>query len=172
MPEYFKGDETERKIVACGNSLFQVLEGELRLFLQNAYKSEGLGRVIYDMGFSPLVNILSRDVFAESMNALLENFRAAGTFESYIAVFKTIFGADTSVVFEVLGKAHLRINITAKRAGTRLWGTLDKKLVKDKTGKVFVFQRTVKSGDYYEARKLLTILTPGGIYLEVTFKSE
>lgn len=172
MPEYFKGDDAEKQIVAGANSLFQVLEGELRVFLQNAYQGEGLGCVLYDAEMAPLVNVLPRDTFAGTMNALLENFQQAGTFESYISVFKTIFGADTGVVFEVLGKAQLRINITAKRAGTRLWGTLDKKLVKDKAGKVFAFQRTVKSGNYYEARQVLTILTPGGIYLEVTFKSE
>ncbi|MGN0024132.1 MAG: hypothetical protein ACI351_01725 [Candidatus Avelusimicrobium sp.] len=170
--EYFTGDKSEKKIVSCAGSLFQILEGEVRAFFQNAYNAEGLGRVLYDAGLAPLSNILPRDTFAGTMNALFEKFRTAGTFESYISVFKTIFGADTGVVFEVLGKAQLRINITAKRAGTRLWGTLDEKLVKDKAGKVFAFQRTVKSGDYYEARQVLTILTPGGIYLEVTFKSE
>lgn len=170
--EYFKGDETEKKIAACGNSLFQVLEGELRLFLQNAYKGEGMGRVLYDTGLAPLVNVLPRDTFAAAMNALVANFRAAGTFESYISVFKTIFGADTDVAFEILGKARLRINIAAKRMGARLWRTTSGALVQSKDGKVFAFQRTVQSGDYYEARQVLTILTPGGVYLEITFKNE
>ncbi|MGN1058374.1 MAG: hypothetical protein ACI4Q7_03370, partial [Candidatus Avelusimicrobium sp.] len=93
MPEYFKGDDAEKKIVAGANSLFQVLGGEMRLFLQNAYKGEGLGRVLYDAEMAPLVNVLPRDTFAGTMNALLENFQQAGTFESYISVFKTIFGA-------------------------------------------------------------------------------
>src|ERR1044071_6027784 len=101
MAQFYKGDALEQKVFSVVKPTLDNISLQKDLFFDGSYEASGLGEVIFDAGLSPLSNAISRDVFRDAFKQIFDAFVAAGTFESYLTVFRKIFGDDVSVNFAV-----------------------------------------------------------------------
>lgn len=173
--QFYKGDATEQKYYASGEGILDLIGIQLDDFLQGAYSCYPLGDMIWDTGRSPLANAIPRSIFRESFPELFESFRAAGTFEAYISVFKKIFGDDVVIDFTVPAPGKLNIDIEA--TGVELSNFVARRIV---TG-AYVFDEVVDDEDdnivfqtvkgfqsEYELNQMLKEMVPAGIYTEIS----
>jgi hypothetical protein len=109
--KYFKGDETEVKMYSAGLPILESIGLELDQYFDGVYGSVPLGEFIYDQNLFPLTNAIRRQVFVSAFKELLSSWSFCGTFESYISVFKKIFGDEVEIEFTVPGPGELVIDI-------------------------------------------------------------
>lgn len=169
--QVFKGDELELKMIAVGTPILEDLSLQKDLFFEGAYQSYALGDLIYDSGLSPLSNAIAKDIFRTSFNEIFQSFTVAGTFESYLEVFRKIFGPDVIVEFEVPGPGQLNINIAA--VGVEQSNFIARRIVNnayvyekviDHEGDGILFQTIKGFQTQYELEQMLFEMVPAGIY--------
>lgn len=173
--QYFKGDDQELKFFAAGNPIATNLSAQLDQFFDGAYASFVLGELLYDTGRSPLANAIPREIFRESFAKIFDSFLLAGSFESYLTVFRNIFGEDVDVTFTVPAPGKLNIDIVA--AGTALYDFIARIIVEneyqfdtiiDDEDDTIVFQAIKGFESQYELEQMLFEMVPAGIYTEIT----
>lgn len=175
MPQFFKGDDFEMKMYQSARPILAELSLEKSTFFDDAFLCFILGEVLYDTGRAPLANSIPRRIFRESFSGVFEAFIAAGSFESYLTVFRQVFGNDVGVVFTVPGPGKLNIDITAtgivvdEFVARRIEGdsyVLDVVVTHD--GDPIGFQGVKGFESQYELEKMLFELVPTGIYTQIT----
>jgi len=175
MTKYFKGDATELKMFDSGNGILTVLGLALDEFFEDAYGSIPMGELLYDEERVPLTNAIRREIFIRSFKEIFEAWSFAGTFESYILVFKKIFGEDVEIDFTVPAPGKLEIDITT--AGVQEYEILVREIVSN----AYVYYSLVDDvGDFItlatvlgletpgELEKVLFTMVPNGIFTAVT----
>ncbi len=173
--QFFKGDETERKFYLAGEHFGSILLGQKNAFFDECYECFVLGELLYDSGRSPLANAIDRAIFRESFATIFDAFVVAGSFESYLTVFRNIFGDDVTVEFTVPGPGQLEIGIEA--TGVQEYNLLARTIV----GGAYEYDEIIDGdGDnitalspkgfqtQYEAEQMLREMVPAGIYTEIT----
>lgn len=173
--QYFKGDATEKKFDGAGSAMMTSLSEQKDLFFDGAYSCFILGELLYDTSRAPLANAIERAIFRELFATIFEVFRVSGTFESYISVFKNIFGDDVVIEFTVpaAGKLEINIEATGVLSATRL--------SREILGGTYVYyDRVTTEGDTrvasvpkgfqteYEAEQMLFELVPAGIWTTIS----
>lgn len=113
-PQKYKGDAEELKFYDSASPMFDILSAERDSFFDEAYACYVLGEIIYDANRSPLANAIPREIFRETFETIFTSFVNAGSFESYIVVFKKIFGETVDVTFTVPAPGKLEIDIDAE----------------------------------------------------------
>lgn len=175
MAQYFKGDATELKYFNSAAPVLDVLSSEKDAFFEDAYECFVLGEVLYDNNLSPLANAIPREIFRTSFSTIFEAFLVAGSFESYLTVFRNIFGDDVAVTFTVPDPGKLNIDIVA--AGVALSPFVARYIennayvfdnVIDDEGDQIVFQTILGFESQYELEQMLFEMVPTGIYTEIT----
>jgi hypothetical protein len=175
MTQYFKGDATEVKFYNTYLPIANVLSADKSTFFEEAYNCFKLGELLYDNDLAPLANAIPRAIFRESFAVLFDAFVVAGTFESYLTVFRQIFGEDVDVVFTVPGPGQLNIDITA--TGIEYNNFVARSIVAeeyvydnvvDDVGDQIVFQGVKGFESQYELEQMLYELVPTGVYTEIT----
>jgi hypothetical protein len=111
--EYFKGDETELKIIESIKPILDSISNDFDDFYENCYECYLLGGVIHDLNATPLANAIVKNVFVTTFNEIFQSFSSSGTFETYISIFKKIFGESAIIEFTIPAVGKLNINITA-----------------------------------------------------------
>ena len=175
MTQYFKGDELEIKFFESAKQIFDDLSLQKDLFLDDAYDCQAFGDIIYNNNLSPLANAINSLVFRESFNEVFSQFELSGSFESYIEVFKKVFGDDVGITFTVPSEGRLQIDIEAE--DVILFDAVARRIVSD----AYVFDEII---DYendnlafqslkgfqtqYELEQMLFELVPNGIFTEIT----
>ena len=173
--QYFKGDEIELKVFDAINPVITNLEADKDAFFVDAYNCYKLGEVLYDSGAAPLANAIPREIFREAFAAIFNSFLVAGGLESYLTVFRAVFGADVEVTFTMPGPGKLEIDIVA--TGTQIFGILGREIVDD----AYVLSTLIDDeGDrivgrgfkgfetQYELEQMLFEMVPGGIYTVIS----
>lgn len=113
IPQRFKEhDETEAKVIAVATPLLDELSGYRDDFFDEAHISYALGGVLYDLDRDPMSGVIPRDVFTRSYPAIHQLFTRPGTFEFYLAVFRSIWGDTVEIEFDVPQPGVLTINAT------------------------------------------------------------
>ncbi len=175
MVQYFKGDADELKMAAIPEEIMGLYSQSKTDFFEGAYDCFVLGEVLYDNSMAPLANAIDRIIFRELFATIFDAFVHAGTFESYISVFKNIFGDDVIVSFTVPGAGQLTIGIEA--AGVLEATRLARVIV---SGAYVYYDRITTDNDTrdarvpkgfqteYEAEQMLFELVPGGVYTQIT----
>jgi hypothetical protein len=175
MTQYFKGDETELKYFNSGKPIADTLSAQKTTFFDEAYSCFVLGELLYDNNLSPLANAIPRAIFRESFASIYAAFVQAGTFESYLTVFRQIFGDSVVVDFTVPAAGKLNIDITA--AGVVYKNFVARSIVNnayvysqmvDDDGDNLVFQGVKGFETEYELEQMLNEMVPAGIYTEIT----
>lgn len=174
--EYFKGDTNELSVYGVGKDLMDALSLQKDLFYAGAYEAAPLGEVIYDTGRSPLSNAIVRTIFRLAFEQIFTAFVEAGTFESYLTVFRKIFGEDVAVVFTVPAPGKLEIDITAddpeiSNGVARIISgnayQFDEFITQDGVDEI-VFQTIKGFESQYELEQMLFELVPGGVYTVIS----
>lgn len=175
MVQYYKGDDTELKFDAAGEPTLSALETEKDDFFDGAYACFVLGELLWDNQLSPLSRAIARDIFRESFATIFDQFRFAGTFESYMEVFRAIFGEDVEVEFTVPAPGKLQIDIAA--VGIVLSDLVARRIVNnayvldeivDYDGDNIALQSIKGFETQYELERMLYEMVPDGIYTEIT----
>lgn len=175
MPQFFKGDSTEKKFYNSAKPGSDSLELQKDEFFDGAYDCFVLGDVLYETKRAPLTNAISQEIFRESFATVFNAFLEAGSFESYLTVFRKIFGEEVEVTFTVPGPGKLNIDITAE--GVVLTNFAAREIVDntyvyhdilDDEGENIVFQTIKGFESQYELEKMLFEMVPDGIYTEIT----
>jgi hypothetical protein len=174
--QVFKGDSTELKVSESESQLHSFIKMGLDELFTNAYVVKALGRVIFDLNAAPLTNAIAREIFAACFPELFASFQVAGSFESYISVFKKIFGEDVDISFTIPAAGKLQIdivaaeveesNFVARRIDSETY-VFDNVVERD-TGDQIIFQTEKGFVGQYELAQMLTQLVPGGVYPVIT----
>lgn len=176
MPQFFKGDATELKYYNSVKPISDILSAQKSEFFDEAYGCFVLGDLLYDNGYAPLANAIPREIFRESFATIFESFLSAGSFESYISVFKNVFGNDVEVTFTVPGPGKLQIDIVA--TGLQIYGTLlrvindmsdsyDYYTLVDDEGDRIVLQGVKGFNSQYDLEQMLKEMVPAGIFTDI-----
>lgn len=175
MVQLFKGDDTERKYYESGRTITEVLSGQKTEFFDQAYGCFVLGELLYDNNLSPLANAIPREIFRESFETIFNSFLTAGTFESYLTVFKNVFGDSVEVTFTVPAPGKLEIDIVA--TGLEIYGMTVREiiddayeyftLVDDEGGRI-VLQAVKGFESQYELEQMLFEMVPAGIFTQIS----
>lgn len=175
MPQFFKGDATEIKYYNSGLPSVDAIIAQRDAFYDDAYGCFILGELLYDNDYAPLARAIPREIFREGFATIFESFIIAGTFESYLTVFRNIFGDDVEVTFTVPGNGRLQIDIVA--AGFQLSDFITRYIennayvfdeIIDDEGDNIVFQTVKGFESQYELEQMLFEMVPDGVYTEIT----
>ena len=175
-PQYFKGeDATELKFDAAGSPLLNGLLEQKQDFFDEAYLCYVLGEVLWDNNLAPLARAIPREIFRVSYASIFESFRFAGTFDSYIEVFKAIFGDDVEITFTVPAPGKLNIDIVATGVELEFFAArriesiayvYDDILTQDDEHILF---RSIKGFESeYELNRMLYEMVPDGIFTNIS----
>ncbi len=169
------GDETEEKVIEAAMGVFEEIGSSLDDFFDGAFKSQGLGGALYNLGRDPMVGVVTRDTYLKSYWAIHNLFTAPGTFEYYLEVFRAIWGDAVEIEFEVPEGGHLLIN--ANVLDLEAFNLVARRVESD----LYVYHRLVdRGGDYIMARDtsgiktqseidaLMNEITPNGVFVETT----
>lgn len=173
--QFFKGDELERQIDAAFAKATESQGYSLSNFYNQAYSTIPLGHFLFDNQLVPLSNAIRRDIFADAFSQIFEAWAFAGTFESYLLVFKKIFGDNATVMFEVPGPGQLNIDVESD--GTETSPFVARRIVNNQyiydnvvthDGDRIVFRSFKGIESESELEKILFIMAPGGIFTQVS----
>lgn len=176
MSQFFKGDATELKYYNSGLPISDILSGQKSEFFEECYGCYVLGEMLYDNNYAPLSNAIPREIFRTSFATIFNSFLEAGSFESFISVFKNVFGEDVQVTFEVPAPGKLNIDIVA--TGLEIYGTLlrvinnvndtyDYFTMIDDEGDRIVLQAVKGFESQYELEQMLREMVSGGIFTNI-----
>ncbi len=173
--DYFKGDALEIQMAAVPSTIVDQVSLQKDLFLESAYECKSLGDLIYEEERSPLANAIDQDIFRSSFKDIIEAFIEGGSFESYLTVFRKIFGDDVEVEFTVPAPGKLIIDIVA--AGLELSDSLARyidnneyafdEIIDDEDDNI-AFRTILGFESQYELEKMLHEMVPAGIYTEIS----
>lgn len=110
-PQYFKGDPLELKMDAAGRRAFDITDGALDSYWTNAYTAADFLLMLYDTGRMPFSDRVPREAFVGFIRMMIPNFSVIGTFEAYLFIIQSIFGASSNVLFDVPGPGQLSMII-------------------------------------------------------------
>lgn len=171
----FKGDADELKFRAVHEAVGGDLSMQKELFFADAFNCFELGSLLYDTDRAPLANAISRDIFRESFQTIFNQFLQAGSAESYLVIFRKIFGDDVGVTFTIPAPGKLQIAIEAVGVEESLFGirtiisnqyVIDE-LIDDETDNI-VFQTIKGFQSQYELEQMLYEMVPDGIFTEIS----
>jgi len=174
MSQLFKGDSSEMQFYESGLPIMEELSLQKQLFFDDAYACHILGELLYDSNRMPLANAIPRVIFRESFDAVIDAFLVSGSFESYLTVFRKIFGDDVEVDFTVLAPGKLQIDITATQI--ELYDFVARTIVDnayvfdeiiDDEGDNIAFQTIKGFQSQYELEQMLFELVPAGIFTDI-----
>jgi len=176
IPQFYKeGDEKELKFFNSANPILVNLEGAKNDFFLGAYSAFPLGEILYDSGRAPLANAIPREIFREVFATVFGSFLEAGSFETYLDVFRNIFGADVEVTFAVPGPGKLNIDIVA--TGLAIFDLIGRTIqedaylideIVDYDGNNVVGQSLKGFETEYELEQMLFEMVPAGIFTNIT----
>lgn len=175
MAQFFKGDTTEQKYLACVEPLSDNYSLEKDEFFEDAYNCFLLGDLLFENELAPLANAIPQEIFRESFSEIFTAFESAGTFEAYLTVFRKIFGEDVEVTFTVPDPGKLQIDIVAE--GVVLSDYVAKVIENNdhvlyeiitQDGVDNIAFQTIKGfQSQYELEQMLFEMVPDGIYTEI-----
>lgn len=173
--QFYKGDPTERKYYGSANPILINLETGKDEFFEGAYSCFKLGEILYDSDRAPLANAIPREIFREAFATIFESFLEAGSFETYLDVFRNIFGEDVQVTFGVPSPGKLTIDIVA--TGLALFDLVGRTIqddnyvideIVDYDGDNIAGQSIKGFETQYELEQMLFEMVPDGIYTQIS----
>jgi hypothetical protein len=115
-PQYFKGDADEVKMDAVGSPVMDLAGAALDQFFDEAFDSAGFLLMLYDEGRMPFSDRIPREAFIGFLVECIANANFLGTYESYIFLVNSVFGAGSSVFFEEVSPGVLTMTVSASNS--------------------------------------------------------
>ena len=167
---------------AVSNLLLPQLEDigdELDNFWEDAFEAFNLGDVLYNLKRDPMYGVIEQESFRQSFFAIHELFTRPGTFEFYMNVFRSIWGDNVEVEFNIPSPGVLEINAQVLTANNenfvarRIEGETyfyDKILTDAGDNLMFQVPQGIKSQN--EANELIFQVHPVGVFTTITLELE
>lgn len=95
--------------------VFNYLEVQRNRFYDNCYFVNALADFLY--GSVPASQAMPIEEWRMSFNHIIQAFNLSGTYETYITMFKGLFGNNALITFEILNPADLKITIDISSGG-------------------------------------------------------
>ncbi len=183
MQKFNQNDEVEQQFIEAGTPAFDIVDIGKDEFFEEAFQAAPLGDLLWENDLAPLSRAILQTIFRESFSDIIESFIAGGTFESYLTVFRKIFGEGVEVTFDaenltagsMLAPGKLNIDIVAE--GFEISDFVARSIednaylfeeVIDDEGDNIVFQTIKGFQSQYELEQMLFEMVPGGIFTEIT----
>lgn len=175
LQRFKPNDQTELDVIEAGMPILDILGGDRDTFFASAYSAFPLGDVLYDLDRDPLSGVITRDVYRQSFPAIHNLFTRPGTFEFYLEVFRSIWGENVEIEFEVPSPGVLNINVDA--LGSALFDLIAREIVDnqyvfneivDQEGDNIAAQDTTGIKTQSEIDALMEELSPEGIFVQTT----
>lgn len=173
--QYFKGDDDEKKFANVGVPVLESMSLHKTEMFNGVYTTGPLGDLIYNTMRAPLSNAISQNIFRLAFGEIFDAFVNAGSFESYLTVFRKIFGSDVSVTFSVPGPGQLTIALIASSIEV---ANLVSRYVEDNVylydeiidydGANFIVQTIKGFQSQYELETMLFEMVPGGVFTTIS----
>lgn len=173
--QYFKGDDIEKKYVESGKQVMDLQSAQKDAFFSDAYNCQELGQILYDSGRAPLANAIPEQIFRETFAEVFNSFQMAGSFESYLSIFRKIFGEQVDVTFTIADYGHLQIDIES--SGNENFPAIVRQiesneyvlynLIDDEDDNI-VFTGVKGFESQYDLEQMLKEFVPAGIFSEIT----
>ena len=173
--QFFKGDANEVKMDSVVAEISENLSLQKDLLFEGLYTTFPLGEVIYNSQRSPLSKAIDFEIFRASFNEIFAGFTSAGSFESYISVFKKIFGNTATIEFTVPAPGKLNIDIVATEVEL---SNLAPRYIENNA---YVFEDMITQGgdeimlqtikgfqSQYELEQMLFEMVPAGIFTDIS----
>lgn len=175
IPQYFKGDDVEKKFDAAGELAFDVTNAALDEFYARGYDASPFLLMLYDERRMPFADRVPRDSFVSFIKEALARFPFTGTFESYIFILQAIFGEGSGVLFNIpaAGKLEIAVNAAASlefgfQAARLDGGSIVFDDVVDHVENGIVFGGISGIDSEFELQMLLAEIIPAGIFPQIT----
>lgn len=175
MQLFKENDELEQKMAEVIGTVADSYTLQKQLLFAGCYDCAALGDALFESDRAPLTNAIIQTIFRDSFNQIFQSFAVAGTFESYILVFKKIFGDDVVIEFSVPNPGELHINIEA--TGLEISNFVERLVennayvyneVMTQDGYNIAF-RTIKGFQtQYELDLMLHEMVPAGVYTVIS----
>lgn len=173
--QFFKGDDDEKKFASSMVPTLEALSTSKSEMFDGLYTTGPLGDLIYSSNRSPLATAIRQEIFRVAFNEIFTAFISAGSFESYLTVFRKIFGTDVNIQFAVPGPGKLNIAIIASSI------TVDNLVARYIESEVYLFDElidydgnniavgTIKGfQSQYELETMLFEMVPNGIFTTIS----
>jgi hypothetical protein len=175
MQKFKPNDPIESKFIGAALAIFNNAINQRASFFNGAYSTYHLGDILVNTNRAPLTRAIKQEIFREAFKEIFEAFISGGTFESYLTVFRKIFGESVSVEFIVPAPGKLIINIESD--GVLLSNLMARYIenneyffdeLVDDEGNNIVLQTVKGFETQYELEQMLFEMVPGGIYTEIS----
>jgi hypothetical protein len=173
--QFFKNDALENKIYEATLKLFNVTNQAQDDMELGAYECAKMGELLYDTARMPLVNVIKREIFINCFKQIFEAWAHCGTFESYLTVFRKIFGEDATINFTVPAYGELEVDVEATTG--QLFDGLVKIIetneyvlydLQDNEGENILFRTQFGIETQDELEKVVFSLVPNGVFTTVS----
>lgn len=175
MTQKFKGDQIELDMESAGSLPFDICSTALDEYFDGCYEASDFLLALYDSGRMPFSDRIPRDSFVAFIKQAIPNFPVTGSFESYIFIIQSIFGAGSGILFDVPapGKLSLLVNAASSLefdAEVREFVGTSYEYSDIITSDGFGLQFRGISGIDSEAKlaQLLAELIPAGVFTNIT----
>lgn len=175
MQKFKETDLLETRMTNVALPIFELLSLEKDAFYEDAFNAFPLGEVLFDTARAPLTNAISREIFRVTFQEIFESFIAGGTFETYLTVFRKIFGDDVEVEFTIPEPGKLIIDIEAQEVilSDFISRTIENNAfvydeIVDEEDDNIAFQTIQGFESQYELEKMLFEMVAAGIYTEIS----
>jgi energy-converting hydrogenase Eha subunit E len=181
MQQFKNGDALEKKFEDSAEPILTVLSETKDEFYTGCFSTGPLGDLIHQSSRAPLTNAIKIEIFRIAFSEIFQAFIKVGTFESYITVFKKIFGNDVVIAFTIPAPGKLNIEIQA--VGIELSDFIGRVIednalayheIIDYDGDNIAFQSIKGFATQYELERMLFEMVPAGIFtdIDLTFLGE
>lgn len=170
----FKNDYEENSIIRALTPISTAQNTELVNMYNGEYDCYKLGEVLYDNQISSMSKGIAKEIFVKCFNTLFSYWQQAGTYESYLYVFKKIFGEDSVIEFTNIAPGNLQIDITTSSTELTDWtrqaiGVETDNTITDETLAAIQFQIQIGIIDFYYVQEVLNSLVPAGVFVDINF---
>lgn len=110
--QYFKGDDQELKFYESAAPLMDATSADLSRFSEGAYTAADFLLMLYDEGRFPFSDRVPREAFVAFILGCISNSNFIGTYESYIFLVQSIFGAQSLISFDETDPGVLNMTVS------------------------------------------------------------
>lgn len=175
IPQYFKGDANEIKMDTVGSEIMDISGHALDQFFDEGFLAADFLLMLYDEGRMPFSDRIPREAFIAFLVECIANANFIGTYESYIFLIQSIFGADSIIFFEETDPGVLTMTVSASNSVTFEWVgrefngvSYDSIEMVDDTGDRLAFSGFPGIDSEAELQQLLAEFIPAGIWADIS----
>ena len=174
-PQYFKGKANEIKMDNVVVPIMDQIALSKDQYFAQAFSVTDFLLMLYDSGRMPFSDRIAREAFIPFLNQSIANANFIGTYESYIFLIRSIFGADSGIFFEEVTPGVLTLTISSSNSSEFVFvareivdGAYVETEIITSEGENLAFAGFPGIESEAELKSLLAEFTPAPIFADIT----